>query len=58
MKRVILFLILVVLLFAANQTYAQFDNPGVGYGIAVGGAQGDNSSADKWVIQYRGYFQY
>jgi len=38
--------------------YAQFDNPGVGFGIAGGGAVGDNSSADEWVIQARGYFQY
>ena len=47
-----------VLLFTSNQTYAQFDNPGVGFGFAAGGAFGDNSSDDKWVIQGRGYFQY
>ncbi len=58
MKRVIVFFMLVLLLLASNQSYAKFDNPGVGYGLAVGGAQGDNSSADNWVIQYRGYFQY
>ena len=49
---------LVILFFGFKPTYAQFDNPGVGFGIAAGGAYGDNSSADKWVIQYRGYFQY
>ncbi len=58
MKRVILFSMLVVLLFAYNQANAGFDNPGVGWGVASGGAMGDNSTADKWVIQYRGYFQY
>ncbi|MBN2011029.1 OmpA family protein [candidate division KSB1 bacterium] len=58
MRKTIAFLMLVVMLFAFNQIYAQFDNPGVGLGIAVGGAEGDNSSADKWVMQGRGYFQY
>ena len=58
MRYVIIFSMLCVLLFTFNQTYAQFDNPGVGFGIAAGGAAGDNSSADKWAIQARGYFQY
>ncbi|MDW7680634.1 MAG: OmpA family protein [bacterium] len=58
MRYLMLFSMLVLLLFAFNQTYAQFDNPGVGYGIAAGGAYGNNSSADKWVFQGRGYFQY
>ena len=58
MRYVILFSMLCVLLLAFNQTYAQFDNPGVGFGIAAGGAAGDNSNADKWSIQGRGYFQY
>ena len=44
--------------FASNQIYAQFDNPDMGLGIAVGGAQGDNNGADKWEFQGRGYFQY
>ena len=58
MKNVILFSMLVVLLFAYNQADAEFENPSVGYGFAAGGAAGDNSGSDKWVIQYRGYFQY
>ena len=58
MRCSMLLLILVVLLFVSNQTYAQFDNPSMGFGIAGGGAYGDNSSADKWVIQGRGYFQF
>jgi outer membrane protein OmpA-like peptidoglycan-associated protein len=53
-----LFSMLAILLFTSNQTYAQFDNPGVGYGFAAGGAFGDNSSEDKWVIQSRVYFQF
>ncbi|MFH1942274.1 MAG: OmpA family protein [bacterium] len=58
MKRAILFLMLVVSLVAYNHANAQFDNPTVGIGIAAGGAYGDNSSADKWVLQYRGFLQY
>ena len=58
MKRVILFSMLVISLAVYSQTYAQFDNPTVGYGFAAGGAQGDNSSVDKWVMQCRGYLQY
>ncbi|HDR15234.1 MAG TPA: OmpA family protein [Desulfobacteraceae bacterium] len=60
MKRVISLFMLVVSLLAYNQANAgyKFENPGVGLGIAAGGAQGDNSGADKWVLQYRGYFQY
>ncbi len=49
---------LVVLLFVSKPTYAQFDNPTVGLGFSAGGAQGDNSSADEWVMQFRGHFQY
>ncbi|MBN1998688.1 OmpA family protein [candidate division KSB1 bacterium] len=58
MRYLILFLMLVVSLVAYNQANAGFDNPNVGFGFAAGGAQGDNSPTDKWVIQYRGYFQY
>jgi len=58
MRYLMLFSTLVLLLVGFKPTYAQFDNPGVGFGIAAGGAQGDNSNADKWVIQGRGYFQY
>ncbi len=59
MKRVPL-LMLVALLVAYNLANAgfAFETPGMGFGIAVGGAAGDNSDADKWVIQYRGFLQY
>lgn len=58
MKRTILLLMLVVSLVAYNHANAQFDNPTVGFGAAIGGADGDNSNADKWVLQYRGFLQY
>jgi len=58
MKRLILFSMFFVLVFAVKQTYAQFENPNMGVGIAVGGAQGDNTGNEDWVLQYRGYFQY
>ena len=60
MKRVLLFLTVILLLGAYNHANAGFgfENPGLGFGFAAGGAQGDNSGADKWVIQYRGYLQY
>jgi outer membrane protein OmpA-like peptidoglycan-associated protein len=60
MKRVMSFLMLAVSLAAVNQADAGFvfKNPSKGLGIAVGGAKGDNNSADKWVVQYRGFLQY
>lgn len=58
MKNMMLLFMLVISLATINQANAQFDNPTVGFGFAAGGAMGDNSSADKWVVQYRGYFQY
>jgi outer membrane protein OmpA-like peptidoglycan-associated protein len=50
---------LVVSLVAYNLANAghQFENPGLAFGASVGGAQGDNSGADKWVLQYRAYLQ-
>jgi outer membrane protein OmpA-like peptidoglycan-associated protein len=58
MKRILLFSMLVALLFATKKSYAQFDNPTMGLGFSAGGAQGNNSSTDKWVVQFRGHFQY
>ena len=58
MKRMILFAMLVITLLAYNPAHAQFGNPNLALGIAAGGAQGHNSDADKWGMQYRGYLQY
>ena len=60
MKRVIFFLMLVISLLAYNHANADFgfENPGLGWGVASGGAMGDNSGADEWVLQYRGFLQY
>jgi outer membrane protein OmpA-like peptidoglycan-associated protein len=58
MKRVILFLMLMISILTLSVAHAQFDNPTVGLGFAGGGALGDNSSTDEWVLQFRGYFQY
>ncbi|RPH95977.1 MAG: OmpA family protein [Calditrichaeota bacterium] len=60
MKRAIALFILAVSLAGYNHANAGFgfENPGMGLGFSMGGAFGDNSSADKWVIQYRGYLQY
>ncbi len=58
MRQVMFYLLLGILLLAIIPSYAQFDNPNIGFGFAAGGAAGDNSNADKWVVQYRGYLQY
>ena len=58
MRYVKIITLLAVFLFTYGQSIAQFDNPNVGFGFAAGGARGDNSGADKWGMQYRGYFQY
>lgn len=58
MKRLTLFALLAVSLLTYSQASAQFGNPNVALGLAVGGAQGHNSSADKWGMQYRGFLQY
>ena len=59
MKRLILLIMLVISLVAyTNAQDNRFDNPTMGFGFAAGGAQGDNSGKDIWVMQYRGFFQY
>ena len=57
MKRLLLFFVLVASFAGFHQANAQFDNPTVGFGFAGGGALGDNSSADEWGMQFRGFFQ-
>ena len=59
MKRLILLIMLVISLVAyTNAQDNRFDNPTMGFGFAAGGAQGDNSGKDIWVMQYRGFFQF
>jgi hypothetical protein len=59
MKRVLVFLSLIIALAAGSHAYAQnFDSPTLAYGFSAGGAMGDNDNADKWVPQFRGYLQY
>lgn len=60
MKQVKLFLLLFGLLVVYNPAKAEFgfDNPSMAFGVSLGGAIGDNSSADKLVLLYRGHFQY
>jgi len=59
MKRGIVLLILVFALVVYTSAQDnRFDNPSMGFGFAAGGAQGDNSGKDIWVMQYRGFFQY
>jgi outer membrane protein OmpA-like peptidoglycan-associated protein len=50
----------IVSLAISNQADAGyvFNNPRTGLGIAAGGAKGDNSSDERWVLQYRGFLQY
>ncbi len=60
MKRIPLIFMLLVSLLAFSHANAgfEFDNPGMAFGVSLGGAIGDNSSADDWVLQYRAHFQY
>ena len=56
MKRL---LVLLIALVACSQAFAQdYTSPRLAYGFGVGGAQGDNSGEDKWVLHFRGYLQY
>ncbi len=58
MKRMIIFAMLVIALLAYSPAHAQFGNPNLALGFFLGDAQGHNSRADKWGMQYRGYLQY
>src|SRR3989339_54456 len=57
MKRISLCLFLIVAIGVMNHAQAQFRTPDVAWGLSLGGAQGDNSGSDKWVMQYRGFLQ-
>lgn len=52
--------IIVLALCAWSAAFAQdsFVNPRLGFGFVASGAQGANSSSDKWVLHYGGFVQY
>jgi hypothetical protein len=58
MKRFILCTLLVVAFGVYSHVQAQFKVPRQAWGVAVGGAIGDNSGGDKWGIHGSGFFQY
>jgi outer membrane protein OmpA-like peptidoglycan-associated protein len=60
MKWFLRFLPVFLVLIGYNGAIAGFGfkNPSQGLGFAVGGGMGDNSNADNWVLQYRGFLQY
>jgi outer membrane protein OmpA-like peptidoglycan-associated protein len=58
MKRFILCVLLVVASGVYNHVQAQFAPSRIAWGLSVGGAHGDNTGSDSWVMQYRGFFQY
>jgi outer membrane protein OmpA-like peptidoglycan-associated protein len=58
MKRFILCTLLVVAFGMYSHVQAQFKESGLAWGLTAGGAHGDNSSGDKWMMQYRGFLAY
>jgi outer membrane protein OmpA-like peptidoglycan-associated protein len=58
MKRFILCTLLVVAFGVYSHVQAQFKETGLALGLSAGGAHGDNSASDRWVMQYRGFVQY
>jgi Outer membrane protein and related peptidoglycan-associated (lipo)proteins len=58
MKRFILCTLLVVAFGVYSHVQAQFKESGFAFGLSAGGAHGDNSASDRWVMQYRGFVQY
>jgi len=58
MKRFIICTLLIVVFGVYNHGQAQFKESTVAWGLSAGGAHGDNQSADKWVMQYRGFLSY
>ena len=57
MKRFIVLAILVAAFGVFSNVQAQFNTPGLAWGLSLGGAQGNNASGDKWAMQYRGFLQ-
>ena len=58
MKRFIVLTMLVAAFGFFNLAQAQFGNSEFAWGLSMGGAQGNNSGSDRWVMQYRGYLQH
>jgi outer membrane protein OmpA-like peptidoglycan-associated protein len=58
MKRFILCTLLVVAFGVYSHVQAQFKKSEFAWGLSAGGAHGDNSSGDRWMMQYRGFLQY
>ena len=58
MKRFILCTLLIVVFGMYSHVQAQFKESGLAWGLSAGGAKGDISASDRWVMQYRGYLQY
>jgi hypothetical protein len=58
MKRFIMCTLLVIAFGVQVHAQAQFKEPGVAWGLSLGGAQGDNDAGDKWAMQYRGFLQF
>ena len=58
MKRFVLCTLLVATLGVYSHVQAQFKESTAAWGLSAGGAHGDNAAADKWVMQYRGFFSY
>jgi outer membrane protein OmpA-like peptidoglycan-associated protein len=51
-------MLVIALAAYTNAQDNRFDNPTMGFGFTAGGAQGDNSGKDIWVMQYRGFLEY
>jgi outer membrane protein OmpA-like peptidoglycan-associated protein len=58
MKRFIVCTLLVVAFGVCSNAQTQFKEPGLAWGLSLGGAQGDNDAGDKWAMQYRGFLQF
>ena len=57
MKRFILCTLLIVVFGMYSHVQAQFKESGLAWGLSGGGAHGDNSSGDRWMMQYRAFLQ-
>jgi hypothetical protein len=58
MKRFILCTLLVVAFGVYSHAQAQSPKYNFAWGLSGGGASGDNSSGDEWMMQFRGFLQY
>jgi outer membrane protein OmpA-like peptidoglycan-associated protein len=58
MKRFIVLALFIAAFGLFNNAQAQFGTSEFAWGLSLGGAQGNNSGGDTWVMQYRGYLQH